>query len=158
MRYTSWEKMMLIKHGPRVVIVKKSITFVPNQNPKSMFNIKLPKVTVASLLGLIISVLSLNGNVIGLNEYAMAAIIFGLTSAVSWFFPSDAIVDSKLRPTITVVNITSFLLAMAGYFLDKPVVAEDGTVSYVVPVALLQMIVTAGNIILRTAQTKEANS
>jgi hypothetical protein len=123
-----------------------------------MFNIKLPKVTVAALLGLIVSVLSMNGNIIGLNDYATAAVIFGLTTACSWFFPSDAIVDSKLRPAVTVVNATSFVLAMAGYFLDKPVVAADGSVSYVVPVTILQTIITAGTIILRTAQTKEANA
>lgn len=123
-----------------------------------MFNIKFPKVTVAAVVGLVISLLTLNGNVIGLNEYAVAAIVFGLTSAMSWFFPSDAMVDSKLRPAVTVVNVVSFVMAMAGYFLDKPITAEDGSVHYVVPVAALQMIITACTIILRTAQTKEANA
>jgi len=159
MRYSTWEKQRLLlekSKSKKVVVKKQSSIFVAKSKSKPMLNFKLPKVTVSSLVGLVVALLSLNGNIIGLNDYAVAAIIFGVTSAASWFWPSDT-ANASLRPVVTGVSILSFIGALAGYFLDKPVIGEDGTLHYVVPVTVLQALVTSTTIILRSMQAKESN-
>jgi ABC-type enterobactin transport system permease subunit len=159
MRYSTWEKRRILlekSNSKKTIVRKQSSIFVAKSKSKPMLNFKLPKVTVSSLVGLIVAMLSLNGNVIGLNDYAVAAIIFGVTSAASWFWPSDS-ANTSLRPVVTGISVLSFLGAMAGYFLDKPVVDADGTVHYIVPVTVLQAVIASTTIILRSMQAKESN-
>ena len=159
MRYSTWEKQRALKTGSyikKVEVEKQSTIFANKSKSKHMLsNLKIPKVTVSSLMGLIVALLSINGNIIGLNEYVTAAIIFGITSALSWFWPSDG-TETTMRPVITIVSLVSFVASMAGYFLDTPVVEADGSTHYVINVSVLQAIVATCTILLRSMQTSES--
>ena len=113
---------------------------------------KLTKTSLLGIIGLVAALLSFNGNLIGINPYLIDSVVTIATIAVFNFFPTD----TTAKPLINYITIAALLLEVAGYFIDKPQILADGTIKYILPIAILAAIKNSIVVILRFMQTGSA--
>lgn len=115
---------------------------------------KLTKTSLLGIVGLVAALLTLNGNLIGISPYIIDSIISIATIIVLNIWPSD----NTAKPILNYISVGSLLVAVAGYFLDKPEVLADGTLHYILPIVTLSAIKNSIVAIMRFIQTGSANA
>lgn len=110
---------------------------------------KLTKTSLLAIIGLIASLLMFNGNLIGISPYIVDSIVTLGTIIVFNLFPSDG----TTKPILNYITIGALLLEVIGYFIDKPQVLADGTIKYILPIAILAAVKNSIVAIMRFIQT-----